>query len=504
MLRFESPGRLGNLPSLVLLPQIVFLCLIVFWAAPTHAQEQEFIRGDANGDAMVNVADVVLTLDHLFTGAGASCRDALDTNDDGRVDVADAVFAVMYLFGAGTSLPAPFPSCGVDPTADGTDCVSNEACSLGGPIMGLTEMELLAFNRGKELFVKRFTRGEGVGPFFNATSCMACHEDPAAGGSAPNYRNFYLVGIGFPGAQFPIQDPLLPSIVLPSFAAPGEPRPSIPNDFAGLPITVAQRNAPPMFGTGLFEFVPNSEIFANADPDDTFTPDGISGRYNTDGVGNVGRFGYKSQANFLEAFLRGAAQNQMGLTTDPVLGSSGVVNLNSTGLQVGSGFDDPTTDNDGVTDPEISVDDFADIIAFSRFLAPPRPKPFTPEAENGEVLFDTLGCVKCHVPTLNSSMGPLNAYTDLLIHDMGPDLADGISMGFPQGSSLAPFTTHNEFRTQPLWGVSNTAPYLHDGRAGTLQEAIEAHGGEAEAIKNAYLALPQDDQNDIIEFLEAL
>ena len=101
------------------------------------------------------------------------------------------------------------------------------------------------------------------------------------------------------------------------------------------------------------------------------------------------------------------------------------------------------------------------------------------------------------MPSLPSSRGPVNAYTDLLIHYMGEELADRIKMGLNGTTSL-------EFRTQPLWGVSMHAPFLHDGRAKTLVQAIEAHGGEAEAFRDAFVALPQTDKDAIIAFLEHL
>jgi CxxC motif-containing protein (DUF1111 family) len=172
--------------------------------------------------------------------------------------------------------------------------------------------------------------------------------------------------------------------------------------------------------------------------------------------------------------------------------------------QVGSSLDAPTTDNDGIPDPEFSVVDFADVINFSRFLRPPEKKPFGPDELAGEGLFASVGCVSCHVPEIPSSVGPLGAYTDLLLHDMGPVLADGLSQGVPQFSTISPLTVENEFRTQPLWGVSLHGPWLHDGRADTLQEAIALHGGEAEGIKLAYLALTTAQQQQLIKFLEAL
>ncbi len=87
---------------------------------------------------------------------------------------------------------------------------------------------------------------------------------------------------------------------------------------------------------------------------------------------------------------------------------------------------------------------------------------------------------------------------------MGPDLEDGMAFGLPQASTISALKDHAEFRTQPLWGVSLHGPFLHDGRAETLEEAITMHGGEAEDIKNDFVALPQQDRDDIIAFLEHL
>ena len=476
------------------------LVLVLCWSAPAPAQD--FLRGDVNGDALVNMADAIVSLIYQFQGADTpGCLSALDTNDDGDVDVSDPVYSFMHLFGMGDPPAFPFPDCGEDPSPDDIGCERADACSLGGPFDGLTVDEIMAFNRGKELMKKRFTPSEGLGPFYNTTSCANCHEDPVVGGSSPAYRNFYIVGIGEVGDQVPIQDPEIPSLVLPSYGILDGPRANIPDmGPAGEPVAVTQRNAPPMFGTGLFELISNITINSNADPNDTITPDGISGRFNTDGNNNLGRFGYKAQANFIEAFIRGASNNQMGITTDPVEGSDGIVMLR----QIGGPADDPITDNDGIPDPEISVEDFADIIAFSRFLRAPKKLPFGPDEELGEAKFDELGCTKCHIPSLPSSRGPVEAFTDLLIHDMGPELADGISQGLPQLSTISGQTTESEFRTQPLWGVRLHAPFLHDGRADTLNDAISMHGGEAAAIRDAYLALPQDERDAIISFLEAL
>jgi len=374
----------------------------------------------------------------------------------------------------------------------------------GGPVAGLTADELAAFERGKDVFVRRFKPSEGLGPLYNATSCESCHSTPAIGGSAPLYRNFYLAMWEDAGRQVPLP-PFVSAVVSAYGAGPtftlAAGRNVIPSDVNGSPVVVAQRNALPIFGVGLFEFVTNDTIFSMADPDD-LDGDGISGRYNTDN-GAVGRLGVKSQSNNIEAFTRAPLRNQMGITNNPFLGSAGTVSLGMP--QVTTDPDRPLTDQDGIPDPEISTDDLGDLIAFTRFLAPVEPLAFDEAATRGEATFDAIGCTKCHVPELPTSrFGTIRPYTDLLIHDMGPDLADGLGLGLPQFSSLSPGGTHSEFRTQPLWGVSLSAPFLHDGRAETLREAIELHAGEAQAIRDAFVALAAADQDDVIAFLEHL
>ena len=177
----------------------------------------------------------------------------------------------------------------------------------------------------------------------------------------------------------------------------------MPETYGGWPVVTAQRNAIPLFGTGLFEFVSDATIVANADPDDA-DGDGISGRYNTD-FGDIGRFGVKAQSHNVERFTRGPLQNQMGITTDPFEGTGGAGSGLRVQPQVSTDPDEPTIDHDGVDDPEIGRDDLGDLIAFTRFLAPPEPQPFDDAARRGEATFDAIGCVRCHVPALPSSRG---------------------------------------------------------------------------------------------------
>lgn len=390
---------------------------------------------------------------------------------------------------------------------------------LGDPIAGLTLSQLASFERGRVMFEKEFRPSEGLGPFYNATSCASCHSTPITGGSARLYRNFVLVRYGnpaAPGVQFDL--PGLPSAVMPAFG-PSVPHTSaqftlqggrytIPESpFSGFPVQVAHRNAIPVFGTGLFERISNATILANEDPNDS-DMDGISGRANHDFGGTVGRFGVKSQSNNIELFTRAPLQNQMGITSNPFNGSAGAVGLHEGPgvFQVSASPNDPTVDNDIVPDPEISRSDLGDLIAFSRFLAPPQPLPFDAAATRGEVIFNAIGCDKCHIPSLDSDIGPVRAFTDLLLHDLGPDLADGMALGTPSphGAPMGDPTAHREFRTQPLWGVSMHAPFLHDGRAKTLDEAIMLHGGEAMEIRDAYAVLTQQEKDDLLHMLGSL
>lgn len=377
---------------------------------------------------------------------------------------------------------------------------------LGGPIEGLTAAEKAAFERGKAVFRRRFTPEDGLGPRYNATSCESCHSVPVVGGSAPLYRNFYIGMAGAPGRQTPL--PGFQSAVVQAFGGDANDfsteigRRNLPGPVSQ-PITITQRNALPLFGVGLFEAVSDATLIALSDPNDE-DGDGISGRFNTD-AGSLGRFGVKSQSNNIEVFTRAPLQNQMGITSDPFEGGGAVVGLGAHFVQVSGDPNQPTSDADSHPDPEIGTRDLGDLIAFTRFLAPPEPvRPFSPAAARGEHTFDALGCTKCHVPSLASARGPVRAYTDLLLHDLGPELADGLGFGLPQASTLSPLTSAGEFRTQPLWGVSLSAPFLHDGRAETLRAAIEWHGGEAAAIRAAFLALDPAEQADVLAFLEHL
>jgi CxxC motif-containing protein (DUF1111 family) len=157
------------------------------------------------------------------------------------------------------------------------------------------------------------------------------------------------------------------------------------------------------------------------------------------------------------------------------------------------------SDSDGIDDPELSLADADDIAFFLRVLAPPPRQTYGLDSEAvtaGEQLFAGIGCVKCHVPTLPSALGPANLYSDLLLHDILPAGTPGIVSGQ---------AGQTEFRTAPLWGLSRTAPYFHDGSADTIDQAIRMHGGEAGAPRQAYeTSLSDSERQQLLTFLSSL
>ena len=360
---------------------------------------------------------------------------------------------------------------------------------LGAPLPSATGAELDAFERGRDVALRRFTPEDGLGPALNVTFCGGCHEKPVVGGSASHYRDFLLVG-----------DELVPDVVVPrgkngvqrQFSLETGRDPSDP-----LTNLSATRNPIPFFGAGLLSEIPDTEILSRADPDDA-DGDGISGRVNYDGT-EVGRFGRKAQTARLEIFVRGPIFNHMGITSNPLPSGrrTELPSFDDAAIADKQAVipDEPTVDDDDVPDPELSEDDLFDLLSFVLLLAAPAPDEPSAQTERGRDIFERIGCDRCHVRALQGPRGAIPAYSDLLVHDMGEELADGFRMEAATG---------REFRTQPLWGIVAAAPYLHDGRAETIDQAIVLHGGEAASIKDAYVALSSDDRADLIAFLESL
>ena len=365
---------------------------------------------------------------------------------------------------------------------------------LGDPLPSASKEQLTTFASGREVALRRMGPREGLGPTFNVTFCGACHEKPVTGGAGARYRNFLLVrqelsdgsqtNTGVNGVQDQYR-------VDGAYQALDEKTNRI-----------AQRHPIPFFGVGLLAEIPGDTILENADPDDA-DGDGISGRANYD-RGFVGRFGRKSQTVSIEGFIRGPLFNHAGITTNPLPNErknqlpvpSGVPQTAGQAKQAqASAPDEPTVDDDGVPDPEMSEDDLFNVVSFAMLMAPPVPDEPTEQTNHGLSLFDQAKCQACHVHGLVGPRGLIPLYSDLLVHDMGEKMADGVRFGEASGS---------EFRTQPLWGIAAVAPYLHDGRADTLDDAIRFHDGEAKASREAYEAMSDSDRADVIAFLNSL
>ena len=348
----------------------------------------------------------------------------------------------------------------------------------------LSPVEATLFDVGRARFETHEDPASGLGPVFNAESCAICHARPTAGGSSERFVTRFgrlrpdgfdpLTELGGPVVQ-------ARGVETPGCTVPGE---TVPAEAT----IVAHRDTPPLYGVGLIDSVPDGQILRRADPGDR-NGDGVRGHANTV-RGRVGRFGWKAQIVSVRQFVATAYLNELGITSPDFPDEL---------LPQGR----PTV-CDAAHDPE---DDGTRIDAVTRFLvllAPLRPAPGSAAARGGRILFRRIGCEACHTIALRAGRrAPSRAlrgrrirmFSDLLLHDMGPGLADGIAQGFASGS---------EFRTTPLWGVRASAPYLHDGRTASLEQAIALHGGEAAAARTRFLALSPDRRRALIVFLQRI
>jgi CxxC motif-containing protein (DUF1111 family) len=418
----------------------------------------------------------------------------------------------------------------------------------GMPLLGLTDGQRALFYASKKVFEDAETVADGLGPRMNLNSCLGCHAYPATGGSSPKV-NPQVAFATAPGAT-----DTLPSFITANGpvrevrfvkAPDGSPDGGVHSlftiagrdgasgcmmsqpDFAG---AMANNNAifripTPVFGAGLIEQIPDSAIIANqAASAPTRQAFGIRGRVNivlagstmsgqpnlNGNDGTAARFGWKAQNKSLLLFAGEAYNVEMGITNE----------LFQTERDEAPGCQYAATPNDvsnpDATTPAEMLSGIEKFAIFMRFLAPPTPSTTVPGGSTsitrGKGLFAAIGCAACHTPTLTTgwssvaalSKKSVNLYSDLMIHDMGPGLADGISQG-QAGPS--------EFRTAPLWGLGQRNFFLHDGRTADLVVAIQQHasGGtttqdasEANAVVANYNRLSQTDRQHLLNFLRSL
>ncbi|MFQ5734995.1 MAG: di-heme oxidoredictase family protein [Planctomycetaceae bacterium] len=450
---------------------------------------------------------------------------------------------------------------------------------------------------GRALFVRDWKKqgklnktGDGLGPVYNAASCVACHSQQGIGGAGPDEHNVDLLSLatrkptlrprfstkyiqtaqkrvhpGFSASRTSVvlhkfgpaksekgkplyatfrdgilgeSTPRMKKQRERALANLGEFNAPAPKGIAArqyfltrerryrrvnrIPVEFTQRNTPALFGAGIIDAIPDSAILAAADKQKRIR--GISGRVPQTSTGAIGRFGWRGQTATLHDFVLGACANELGLE---VPGQAQPLNpLTQKPGQIPASVPFPSS---GAAQKTLDLTD-RQCRSLTEFVvslpAPMRARKVTLEVSrqvrDGERVFSAIGCATCHLPSLGPAKG---VYSDLLLHDMGPKLADPLSaipeitertapgfsgsFGYYGGEALpqiAKITTNirQEWRTPPLWGVADSAPYLHDGRAATLEKAILLHGGEGAAAAKRYRRLKGARKDRLVLFLASL
>jgi CxxC motif-containing protein (DUF1111 family) len=390
----------------------------------------------------------------------------------------------------------------------------------------------------------------GLGPRFNTNQCSSCHAQPTVGGTSPSTTAFPFIGPN-PETQFANAQNALPSFVT-SDGPVREARfkfflnrdgslSATPDggvhdlfvitgrsdagscaikqpDFAhNLALNnVIFRIPTPVFGAGLIENIPDETILSNMRSNGELKESlGISGHANRDGNdGAIARFGWKAQNKSLEIFAGEAYNVEMGVTNELFQNERASPDeAQRGGLPANCKINPTPEDSTNFTaSPNSAVpSDTVQFAMFMRLLAPPTPSTTDPGGSasiaNGRRVFGTTGCALCHTPTLPAApsaitpgLGPVhvNLFSDLLVHHMGTNLADGVSQG-----GAGP----DEFRSAPLWGIGQRIFLLHDGRSTDLVDAIRQHastGSEANAVIRNFNHLTPQQQQDLLNFLRSL
>jgi CxxC motif-containing protein (DUF1111 family) len=234
---------------------------------------------------------------------------------------------------------------------------------------------------------------------------------------------------------------------------------------------VSQRNAMTLRGNGLLDTIVLGDVLANMASE----PPAVRGRPNILPDGRMGKFGWKADVATLVEFMGNAFRNELGVTNP---------------LQPRDEVSGCSANHDS---PEVDALALQAAAKFLNAIDPPAPAAAC-LSSSGATQFQSIGCANCHTPSLPGpgARQAVLLYSDLLLHDMGPGLADRLQQGSAQG---------NEWRTMPLWRASERGKFLHDGRAFTLTDAIMAHGGQAQAAREAFVALDAAGKQALLAFL---
>jgi len=407
---------------------------------------------------------------------------------------------------------------------------------VGTALPGLSVEQEALFLEGREVFERDFTPEEGVGPLFNRTSCVACHGNNATGGDDPEITVNNVLHFGLRDASGRFYE-------LHEIGGPVRQRESIagepgagncqlqPEDpellqpfFPGM--ITSQRHTPPVFGFGLLDAVPDRQILAfqgrkwfkhpsvvgvanwgreleGLARAQTFTLD-TAPRTEVVGAPRVGRFGWKAQTATLFQFSADPFNIELGVTS-PFFPRENTPDLNPMpeDCKVAT---HPVNDHDN----QLSLR----LYYFQAFLAAPERGPVGRAERRGERIFNAIGCSDCHrkslrtardyhAPMPDGSIERIDAlsnkviypWSDLLLHDLGPDNDDQRQMGGASGRM---------WRTTPLWGLRLKARMWHDGSISDYDAAIEAHGGEGAWSRGRYQALSESERQQLKAFLNSL
>ncbi len=432
----------------------------------------------------------------------------------------------------------PFPDEDYDQRLSGgaTTVFDESAKAFTHPVSGLSLRDARVHTLGDLAFEQTYVAAPalingGLGPVFNNVSCISCHHNDGKGSPTAGQRNSSMLfrisipgqtadggPMPVPGFGTQLQDMALlgtrpeakVNLSYENFTVAyndGEqvqlrrPLYSITDPYTAYTGTAfSPRMAPPVFGVGLLENIPEATLLSFVDENDR-DGDGISGKANY--VFNpvtkrreIGRFGFKSNTADVLHQTASAFQQDMGITSyllpqESCLGQPQFVHLSD--------------------QPEIPDSTLQHVAFYLRSLAvPARRDVADPAVLRGQEIFRQLNCSGCHKPVVRTGVNQtlpflsnqrIQPFTDLLLHDMGPGLADGFTDNLANGS---------EWRTMPLWGIglfertNGIAFYLHDGRARSIEEAILWHGGEAEKSKEAFRKLPKADRAALLRFVKSL
>ncbi len=419
-----------------------------------------------------------------------------------------------------------------------------------GLALAIPAPEIVEAN-GPELFERVWRKddprghgGDGLGPVFNGTSCVACHHKGGTGGAGGVDRNIEIATVGEPGStgsgffysfrmdfgaggfeyrmgdasslsssstnarNRPRIDPQILAAIHPGFResrsvilhrfgtdpAYGSWRNTISGAHGTVVVRTSERNPPALFGSGLIDAIPDEAIEQAARRKGSGSAS-LKGRPGRLKDGRIGRFGWKAQTATLKEFVLSAAAGEMGLE---VPGRRQAADPRLPGFEA-PGLDMDQADCEALTDyvrglptPVVNVTDQE-----------------TTSIKAGEETFKAIGCAHCHLPKLGDVEG---IYSDLLLHDMSPRLGDSDAYTVFNGSEVpdrpavtsTTAATAREWRTPPLWGLRDSAPYLHDGRAATVDEAIALHAGQGTASAKRYADLSVRRKRHLTAFLNAL